>query len=174
MNSKISLQASTFANDSWKVNFLGIDLCQIGQSSLNSEKLVPQRFLFDKIDIFKIIHAFFISNAFFSTHPQCFLTISWIQLQILLRCCLIHIIIIILRQTLYFLYLCPCLSLRLFMSYLCNLFFISSLILIVINHMYNVIKTHALAFCTFFVRMITWMKKENNFQIVKVQAQGVA
>ena len=56
----------------------------------------------------------------------------------LLRCCLIrcclHIIVNILSQTLYLVYLYPCLGLGLFMSYLCGLFFIFSLIFIVINH----------------------------------------
>ena len=41
----------------------------------------------------------------------------------LLRCCLIHISIIILKHFLYLLYLCPCLDVGLFMSYLCNFFF---------------------------------------------------
>ena len=42
----------------------------------------------------------------------------------LLRCCLIHISIVKLRYFLYLLYLCPCLDLCLFMSYLCDLSFI--------------------------------------------------
>ena len=62
---KLSLQVSTFANESWRGNFLGIDLHQIDQSLRISEKLVSQRFVFDKVDIFKIMHAFFISKAFF-------------------------------------------------------------------------------------------------------------
>ena len=62
---KLSLQVSTFVNESWKRNFLGIDLRQIDQSSWNLGKLVPQRFVFDKIDIFTVMHAFFMSNAFF-------------------------------------------------------------------------------------------------------------
>ena len=37
-------------------------------------------------------------SLFFSTYPQCCFTFSWIELQMLLRCCLIHITIIILRQ----------------------------------------------------------------------------
>ena len=44
---------------------------------------------------------FFINNVFFSTQPQCCLTFSWIELQMLLRCCLIHIRISILRLILY-------------------------------------------------------------------------
>ena len=35
---------------------------------------------------------------------------------------------------LYLVYMCPCLGLGLFMSYFCDLFFISSLIFIAINH----------------------------------------
>ena len=51
---KFSLQASALANESWKKNLLGIDLRQTDQSSRNSGKLVPQRFVFDKIYIFKV------------------------------------------------------------------------------------------------------------------------
>ena len=46
---------------------------------------------------------------------------------------LIHIVIITLKHILYLVYLCPCLGLGLFMSYLCDLFFIFILIFIVIN-----------------------------------------
>ena len=37
-------------------------------------------------------------------------TFSWIELQMLLRCCLIHIAITILRHILSWVYLCPCLA----------------------------------------------------------------
>ena len=50
-----TLQVSTFANGPWKENFLGIDFRQIDQNSRNSGKLVPQRFVFNKIDILKVI-----------------------------------------------------------------------------------------------------------------------
>ena len=76
---------------------------------------------------------FFISNAFFST--QCCLTLSWIELQMLLRYCLIHTTIIILRHILHLVYLCPCLVQGQFMSYLCDPLFIFNLIFIAINHM---------------------------------------
>ena len=52
---KISLQVSTFANEPWKENFIGIDFRQIDQNSRNSEKLVFKRFIFIKIDMFKEI-----------------------------------------------------------------------------------------------------------------------
>ena len=38
---------------------------------------------------------FFYKQRFFSTHPQCCLAFSWTELQMLLRCYLIHITIII-------------------------------------------------------------------------------
>ena len=66
----------------------------------------------------------FYKERAFSTQPQCYLTFSNFELQILHRCRLIHKSIIILRHFLYLLYLCPCLDLGLFMSYLCDLFFI--------------------------------------------------
>ena len=67
---------------------------------------------------------FFKKQRFLSTQPQCWLTFSCIQLQMQLRCCLINITIIILRLILYSVYLC----LSQFISYLCDLFFILSVI----------------------------------------------
>ena len=52
----------------------------------------------------------------------------------ILLSCLIHISIIIVRHFLYLLYSCLCLNLSLFMSYLCDLFFIFIIIFIRINH----------------------------------------
>ena len=51
----------------------------------------------------------------------------------LLRCCLIHITSIILRYILYLVYVCLCLGVDLFMSYVCDLLFIFSLIFVAIN-----------------------------------------
>ena len=76
---------------------------------------------------------FFYKQHFFSTQPQCCLTISWIEPQMLLRCCLAYTIIIMLRHILHLVYLCPCPDLGLFMSYLCDIFFIFSLTFIKIN-----------------------------------------
>ena len=52
---QISLQVLTFKNEPWKENVLGIDFPQIDQNSRNLGKLVPQRFVFNKIDILKVI-----------------------------------------------------------------------------------------------------------------------
>ena len=41
-------------------------------------------------------------QRFFSTQRQCCLIFYWIELQMLLRCCLIHISIVILRQLFYY------------------------------------------------------------------------
>ena len=60
----------------------------------------------------------------------------------LLRCCLIQITIIILRHILNLVYLCTCLNLGIFMSYLCNLFFIFNLIFIIINHITSFKQTY--------------------------------
>ena len=92
---------------------------------------------------------FFYNQRFFSTQPQCCLTFPWIELQMLLRCCLIHITIIILRHILHLVYFCLCLGLGLFMSHLCDLFFISSIIFIVINNITSFKQTYLL-FCTSF------------------------
>ena len=92
----------------------------------------------------------------------------------LLRCCLIHISIIILRH-LCFLYLCPCLSLGLFMSCLCDTFFIFIFIFIMINRMNADTLVLLLIFqnMPYYFWMITRMKNGNNFQIATVQPQGV-
>ena len=60
----------------------------------------------------------------FSTQFQCCLTFSLFELQMLLRYCLMHISIIILRHILYLLYLCPYQDVGLLISHLCDLFFI--------------------------------------------------
>ena len=70
---------------------------------------------------------FFISNVFFNS-ASVLLNFSWFELQILLSSCLIDIDIFILRYILHLVYLCMCLGLRLFMLYVCDLFFIFSLI----------------------------------------------
>ena len=79
------------------------------------------------------IHAFLYKQRFFSSQPQYCLTFSWIELQMLLMCCLIHMTIIILRHFLYFLYWSPCLNPDLFMSYLWDLFVFFVIISIIIN-----------------------------------------
>ena len=71
-------------------------------------------------------------QRFFSTQPQCCLTFSWIDLQMSLMCCLLHETIIILRCISYLVYLCPFVGIGLL--YICDLFFIFSIIFIVINH----------------------------------------
>ena len=59
-------------------------------------------------------YTFFYKQRFFSTLPQFWLTFSWIELQTLLRCCLIHVSIIMLRHFLYLVDLCSYLGLGLF------------------------------------------------------------
>ena len=102
----------------------------------------------------KTYSRFFYKQRFFNS--GC-LTFSWIELQILLRCCLIHISIIIVRQflyildtTFYYIYtLCPWLDLGLFISYHCDLFFIFIFISAMINGIISWIQTHSF-FCLFF------------------------
>ena len=82
------------------------------------------------------------------------------------------------RHFIYFLYLGPCLDLGLVMSYLCVLFFFSFSIFIMINRIILSIQTH-LFFCLFLEYVLLFlddyaMKNVNNFQIAKVQPQGVA
>ena len=91
----------------------------------------------------------FYKQRFSSTQPQCYLNFSWIKLQMLLRCSLVHINIIILRHFLHLLHLCPCLDLGLFTSYLWDLFLIFIFIFITINRVFSWVKTNWL-FCLFF------------------------
>ena len=60
---------------------------------------------------------FFYKQRCFSDQSQCCLTVSWFELRMLLRCCLVYIIMIIPRRFSYLVYLCPCLDLSLFMSH---------------------------------------------------------
>ena len=94
----------------------------------------------------KCITRFFIGNAFFLNQSQCCITFSWTELQMLLTRCLIHTSIMILRYFLYLLYLCPCLGLGLFMSYLCDLFFVFIFIFTMINRVISWVKTRLLFF----------------------------
>ena len=103
-----------------------------------------------------MLYTFFYKQRFFSTLPQCCLAFSWIELQMLLRYCLIHIscwlihiTIIILEHFLYLFYLNPCLDLCLFRPYLCYLFFIFIFIFIIINRIIWLKQTQ-LFFCLFF------------------------
>ena len=119
---------------------------------------------------------FFTSNVF-SAPPQCCLTLSWNEFQMLLRCYLIHIKSPC-WKTFYIYYICTnqCLDLGLFMLYLFDLYLIFIFILIMVNCM----SAHTLVLLLIFQNMschfwmITWMKTVNNFQIAKVQPQGVA
>ena len=72
-------------------------------------------FDFQAWNIMFIKHIWVTDNA--GHQPQCCLTFSQTELQMLLRCSLIYISIILLRRFIYLLYLCPCLHLRLFMPY---------------------------------------------------------
>ena len=86
----------------------------------------------------------------------------------LLRCCLVHICVIIMRPFLYLLYFCPCLDLGLLMSDVCNLLFFFS-IFIRINYIISLIQTFFLLLIfqstSYYFWMIIWMKNVSNFQI---------
>ena len=93
------------------------------------------------------LHAFFFQ-------PHCCLTFSWIELQLLLRCCLIHISTIMLRYFFYLVHSWLRLGLGLFRSYPRDLFLIFIFIFIIINHVISLKWKHlfffVLFFCTFF------------------------
>ena len=118
---------------------------------------------------------FFWKATLVSTQLQCCLTFSWVELQMLLRCCLIHKSIITLKHFLYLLYLRPCLDLGLFLLYLCDLIFIFILIFVMINRMNTDTLVLLLIFqnMSYYLWMITWMKNVHNFWVGKVQPQCV-
>ena len=92
----------------------------------------------------------------------------------MLRCCLIYLSIIIPRHFLYLLYLYPGLDLGLFMSYLCDLFSFASSF-----SEWLIIWIQPQLLLWLFFRtcpnIFGWWREKNvnNFQIAKVQLQGV-
>ena len=74
--------------------------------------------------------------------------------------------------------MCPYLGLCLFMLYLYDLFFIFSIIFIVINHITSFKQMHLFPVhfqnISYYFWVLTWMKKANSFQTTKVQPQGIA
>ena len=125
-----------------------------------------------QMSITEQLHNFFYEQRFFSTQPQCCLTFSWIELQMLLRCCLIHTIIVIMRHFLHLLHLCRCLGLDLFVPSLCDLFLISIFIFIMINRI--ILLLYIFQNMSYYFWMVTWMTSVNNFHIATVQSQSVA
>ena len=118
---------------------------------------------------FSEAQAFFHKQRYFSIQPQCCSIFSWIKLQMLLRCCLINVSIFILRHFLYFLYLCPYLDLDLFLSHLCDLFFIFVFILTMINHIIPSKQGHLFCFRILWIFHITF-----GWWLAKVQSKGFA
>ena len=91
----------------------------------------------------------------------------------LLRFCLIHITIIIPKHSIH-LYLCPCLGLGLLILHLCDLYFILSLIFIVINHI-TLFKQTQLFCCTFFrisSIIFGWWRDEESQQFSIIQSSA--
>ena len=99
----------------------------------------------------------FYNSVFFNSAS---VLLNFLFFELSFKCCLLHKIIIILRDILYlvqtYVYLCR--------IYLCDLLLIFSLIFIVINHITSL---------SYYFWMITWVKKANNSQIAKVQPQSV-
>ena len=106
-----------------------------------------------------VIIRFFHKQRLFLFQPLCCWTSSWMELQFLLRCCLIYIRIITVGHYLYLLYLRPCVNLCLFMSYLCNRIFIFIFIFIMIHRIISWIWTH-LSFSYFLEYILLFSDKE--------------
>ena len=85
---------------------------------------------------------------------------------------------IMLGYILHLVHLCPRLGLYLFMSYICDLFFIFSFVFVVIDHITSLKQTH-LFFVRFSEHRLLFLddnvdEKSEQFQIANVQPQGVA
>ena len=92
----------------------------------------------------------FCSRRCFLTQPHCCLTFVWIELQMLLRCSLIYIPIIILRHLLYLVYLCSICVISLW-SIICS----QPRFQCHLSH-YGT-KTVALVFCTFLECLVLFL-----------------
>ena len=79
----------------------------------------------------------------------------------LLRCCLLHINISIRRYILCLVYLCLCLGLVQFMSYLHDPVFISNLIFIVINHTISLRHTRQTQFFAYLLEYLILVSNDN-------------
>ena len=110
---------------------------------------------------------FFYKQRFFSTQPQCCSSFSWIELQILLTCCLVYNHHHTEKRFIFNLF--SSLDLVLFMSHLCDLIiFIMINNIISLSHEYT--GTCSFAYFSnkpyyFWMRML--MKNVNHFQIAK-------
>ena len=110
---------------------------------LNSTFLIYHALMLKKKYNLNHVYALFCyKQYFFTTQPQCCLIFLWVELQVLFRCCLIHINTIMQKHFLCLLYLCPCLNLGLYMSHLCDLLFIFISIFIIINRIISWAETH--------------------------------
>ena len=124
---------------------------------------------------------FFYKQRFFSAQHQRCLTFSWIQVQMLLSCCLIHISIIIVRLFIFTKFVFMSRPRSIYLT-LCDLFFILIFIFIVINHIVSWIQTH-LFFCLYVLVMsrtrlrvnphsiVAWMSRNSLFE-AGVKSEG--
>ena len=115
---------------------------------------------------------YIISNAFFSIQPQC--CFDWLELQMLLRCCLINISITILRHCIF------TLTVSLFRSrftYVVSIWSIFIFIFIIINSTILWRQTHLFFSLVFRICSVIfgWWRVTNmtNFEVAKVQPQVV-
>ena len=98
----------------------------------------------------KELHIIFYKQRFFSTQPQCCLTFLQTELQMLLRCCLIHITIIIMRHSLYLVAIFVPMSRPMSINVISLWSVFNFQPHFHFHQSYNLIKTDALGFCAFF------------------------
>ena len=84
--------------DLWVIFFTAQKINAVCNQRTNLLALKNKVIYFVIKNVFKVFRwcsRFFYKKRFFSTQPKCYLTFSWTELQMLLRCCLIHISIIL-------------------------------------------------------------------------------
>ena len=101
-------------------------------------------------------------QRFYCTQPHCCLPFSRIQLQMLLRCCLLHMTIMM-RHFLFLVYSQPCLGLVLFMLYLRVLFFVFIFIFLIINHINTLKQAHL--FLAHFLEYLKLVLNDNMHEV---------
>ena len=99
------------------------------RSSFSKNKILFVKIFFQNFEsnwflMVLMLDAFLKKQCIFPIQPQCCLTFWWIELQMLLKCCLIHIDLILPWHFSDLVHMCLCLPQVLFISYPYDLFFI--------------------------------------------------
>ena len=127
--------------------------------------------------LIQYICTLFYKQRFFSNEPQCSLTFSWIELQLLVRNhhhTVTHFIFNIFVS----IFVSMSRPRSIYVGYIWSIFHFQSYFLAIQSSNNKHYNRHtcfgAFLWNIYYLWMITWMNKANNFQIANVQPQGVA